>query len=140
MKNKTIFHILKRVSLFLFCTLYVFAGINHFRHPEFYLDLIPPYFPNQHLLNIISGVCEIIAGVLMIIPFSRKISAYLIIALLIAFIPAHVYLIQMKGCVSKYICIAEWLAWVRLFPLQFILMWWSWKTYRWNRSDYPRVY
>lgn len=116
-------------------SLYIVAGINHFWHPKTYLDLIPPYFPNHDLLNVISGSCEIIAGVLMIIPFTRKIAAYLIIALLIAFIPAHIYLIQQKGCVSKYLCVAEWIAWVRL-PLQIILMWWAWKTYKWNTPKY----
>jgi uncharacterized membrane protein len=68
----------------------------------------------------------------MIIPFTRKYSALLLIALLTAFIPAHIYLIQMKGCVSQRICVAEWIAWIRLFPFQFILMWWAWKTYKWN--------
>ncbi len=46
--------------------------------------------------------------------------------MLIAFIPAHIYMIQMKGCMSEAMCIPEWAAWLRLFPLQFILMWWAW--------------
>ena len=126
--------ILKKVSLILLCVFYIVAGINHFWHPATYLDLIPPYFPNHYLLNIISGICEIIAGVLMLFPVTRKISAYLIIALLIAFIPAHIYLIQQQGCVSKHLCVAEWIGWIRLFPFQIILMWWAWKTYKWNNT------
>lgn len=126
--------ILKTISLLLLCSLYVAAGINHFVHPEFYLDLIPPYFPNHNLLNTISGILEISAGLLMIIPFTRKLGAYLIIALLIAFIPAHIYLIKQKGCVSKFLCTNELVAWIRLFPLQFLLMWWAWKTYEWNNK------
>ncbi len=129
--------ILKTISLLLLCSLYVAAGINHFVHPEFYLDLIPPDFPNHNLLNIASGVLEVIAGLLMIIPFTRKLAAYLIIALLIAFIPAHIYLIQQKGCVSKHLCVGEWIAWARL-PLQFILMWWAWKTYKWNTNKFGK--
>ena len=133
MKNKNTLTVLKTISLLVLCSFYIVAGINHFWDPKAYYDLIPPYFPDHSLLNILSGAFEIIAGILMIIPVTRKPSAYLIIAILIAFIPAHIYLIQMKGCVSKKICVAEWIAWVRLFPLQFILMWWAWKTYKWNK-------
>ena len=127
------FTVLKKISLVLICSLYIGAGINHFWHPESYVFLIPPYFPNRELINIISGIAEIIVGVLMIIPATRKLAAYFIIALLIAFIPAHIYWIQQKGCVSEYLCTPEWLAWVRLFPFQFLLMWWAWKTYQWNK-------
>lgn len=130
---------MKKISLVLLCTFYIGAGINHFWHPKGYLDLIPPYFSNHYLLNIISGVFEIIGGILMMIPFTRKISAWLIIALLIAFIPAHIYWIQQKGCVSNYLCVAEWIAWIRLFPFQFILMWWAWKTYQWNIANNKKI-
>lgn len=68
----------------------------------------------------------------MMIPSTRKLGAIFIIALLVLFIPAHIYMIQMHGCISKKLCIPEWLAWVRLFPLQFILMRWAWKTFQWN--------
>ncbi len=126
---------MKKISLVLLCGLYIGAGINHFWHPKAYLDLIPPYFPYHYLLNIIAGSFEIIGGILMIIPSTRKISAILIIALLIAFIPAHIYWIQMHGCVSQHLCTAEWIAWMRLFPFQFLLIWWAWKTYKWNTKN-----
>lgn len=125
-------HFLKKASLALLCIVYIAAGINHFLHPQGYWDLIPPYFPYHSLLNIIAGVAEIIAAILMMFIITRKFAAFLLIVILAAFIPAHIYLIQMKGCVSKSMCIPEWLAWVRLFPFQFILMWWAWKSYKWN--------
>lgn len=124
--------IYKKTSLIVLSLFYIGAGINHFWHPKGYLDLIPPYFPHHSLLNIISGFAEITGGILIIIPVTRKIAAYLIIALLIAFIPAHIFLIQQKGCVSNRLCVPEWIAWVRLFPFQFVFMWWAWKTYKWN--------
>ena len=123
----------KKISLIAVCTLYIGAGINHFWHPKSYVELIPPYFPDRVLLNYVSGILEMIAGLLMIIPPTRKIAAYLIIGLLIAFIPTHIYWIQMHGCVSIYLCTPAWLAWLRFFPFQFILIWWAWKTYVWNK-------
>ena len=133
MENKKTNSVLKIISLIVLCIFYIVAGINHFWHPTTYLDLIPPYFPNHSLINIVSGVAEIIGGLLMIIPSTRKFAALLIIVMLITFIPAHIYLIQMKGCVSQRLCFAEWIAWIRLFPFQFILIWWAWKTYSWNK-------
>ena len=126
---------MRSINLFVFCTFYILAGINHFWHPHSYIDLIPPYFPDHNLLNFVSGGIEIIGGIFMIMPFTRKTGAYILIAALIAFIPAHIYLIQMRGCVSKNICVAEWIAWIRLFPFQFLLIWWAWKTYKWNDPE-----
>jgi uncharacterized membrane protein len=133
-ENKKANRLLKKGSLILLSALYIGAGINHFWHPKSYLAIIPPYLPKPDWINIASGLLEIIAGVLVIFPYTRKTGTYLIIILLIAFIPAHIYLIQMKGCVSRYLCTSELFAWIRLFPFQFILMWWAWKTYKWNQN------
>ena len=121
---------LKNISLLLLILLYAAAGLNHFWHPEGYYTIIPPYLPNPYLINIVSGIAELIAAVLLIIPSTRKAGCYLVIAMLIAFIPAHVYMIQKGGCMGPQICIPVWGAWLRLFPLQFILIWWAWKQLR----------
>lgn len=120
----------KKISLILLIILYAGAGVNHFINPSGYYSIIPPYIPNHYLINIIAGIAEIIAAALLIIPSTRKFGAYLIIAMLIAFIPAHIYMIQKGGCMGKEICIPLWGAWLRLFPLQFILMAWAW----WHRK------
>lgn len=121
---------IKKISLILLIILYAAGGINHFVHKGFYYPLIPPYFPNPAFINIAAGVAEIVAALLLIFPITRKYGAYLIVAMLIAFIPAHIYMIQMKGCMSEAMCIPAWGAWLRLFPLQFILIWWAW----WHRK------
>ncbi|MEP6617083.1 MAG: DoxX family protein [Ginsengibacter sp.] len=122
----------KRISLLLFCSFYNIAGLNHFIHPSAYIPLIPPDFPVPRFINFMSGVLEMAGGIMMIIPATRKAAAWLIMLLLIAFIPAHIYMIQMNGCVSAQLCVPAWVAWLRLLPLQFILIWWAWKTFQWN--------
>lgn len=123
---------LKKISLVLLIMLYIGAGINHFWHPAGYYSIIPPYFTNPYLINILSGLAEIILGVLLIFRATRKVAAYGIILMLIAFIPAHVYMIQKDGCMGPKpaICTTPFIAWIRLFPLQFVLMWWAW----WHRK------
>ena len=119
---------LKKISLFVMAIFYTGAGINHFRHPASYYPLIPPYLPNHFLINIISGILEISLGILLMMPVFRKAAAFGIIFLLIAFIPAHIYMITKGGCMGITFCIPSWLTWVRLFPLQFLLILWA----RWH--------
>ena len=121
---------LKKINLTVFCLFYFGAGCNHFLHPLNYLEMIPPYFPFKEAVNYTSGILEISCSLLMMFSSTRKPAMYLAIILLVAFIPAHVYLIQLHGCISKDFCFSEWMAWVRLFPLQFILIWWAYKTWK----------
>ncbi len=109
---------------------YVIAGINHFVNPQFYYPLIPDYLPYHSLLNILSGFAEIILGLLLLLVTTRKLASYGIIAMLILFIPAHIHLIDMGGCIDLGLCVPIWVAWVRLVPLQLLLMYWAW----WHRK------
>ena len=98
--------------------LFVAAGVNHFISPDWYLPLIPAYLPAPEFLNYLSGALEVIFGAGLLSKTYRKVSAYGIIFLMIAFIPAHVHHIQMEGCVSGDICIPVWAAWLRLIVFQ----------------------
>ncbi len=118
MKLKGIFD---RLSLYTLSVFYFVAGVNHFINPEFYLALIPPYLPDYVLINVLSGVIEIGLAIAILLPRTRKVAAYLIIAMLIAFIPAHIYFIQIGGCVQDGLCAPEWVGWVRL-PSTFDLL------------------
>lgn len=121
-KNKST---LKNSSLIIMAVFYLVGGINHFLHPDSYYPLIPVYLPFHSFINIASGISEIVFGGLLIFPAYRKTGAFGIIALLILFIPAHIYMIQRGGCMSPQMCVPVWVAWVRLFPLQFILIAWA---------------
>ena len=53
-------YLINYLGLVLLAGFYVLAGINHFRDPEFYYPLIPPYLPNHGLINIAAGIIETI--------------------------------------------------------------------------------
>ena len=105
--------------------LYMAAGINHFWHPRLYNRIIPPYIPFRPYLNHASGIIEIILGVLLLFPATKTVAAYAIIAMLAAFIPAHIYLIQISRCHTPGFCWPQFLAWIRLLPGQLLLMLWA---------------
>jgi uncharacterized membrane protein len=117
----------KKISYILIPLFYIGAGINHFVHPDGYYTIIPDYLPNPVFINLFSGAAEIILGLLFLFSKTRTIAAYGIIAMLIAFIPAHIVMIQNGFCLSNGYCLPGWATWVRLFPLQFLLMLWVWK-------------
>lgn len=118
--------ILRKFSLLAMIAVYLLAGINHFIKPAMYYPIIPPYLPWPVTINIISGIAEILLAGMLIFESTRRLAAIGIIIMLIAFIPAHVYMIQKGGCMSAAVCIPAWAAWLRLFPLQFLLIYWAW--------------
>lgn len=100
--------------------LYILAGINHFAMPSFYLKIIPPFLPFPKVINTVSGIAEIVLGVLLFFPIYTVMAAWGIIILLIAVYPANIYHF-MKGLrKGKMVFVLA----VRL-PLQFLLIWWA---------------
>ncbi|WP_165456518.1 DoxX-like family protein [Pedobacter kyonggii] len=55
--------------------------------------IIPKWLPAPGFLIYFSGILEIVLGVLLLIKKTRKLAALLIILMLTAFLPAHIYLI-----------------------------------------------
>lgn len=108
--------------LYLMASLYILAGLNHFRVPRIYTRMIPPYLPAPKTLNIISGLAEIVLGILLCIPQTSAYAAWGIIALLIAIFPANVYMLQDK---KAGMGVPKWILLLRL-PLQLVLIWWAW--------------
>ncbi|MEQ8906954.1 MauE/DoxX family redox-associated membrane protein [Ekhidna sp.] len=108
------------ISLWIMAILYIIAGINHFVMPRFYEKIIPPFLGNKKLINWLSGIAEIILGVLLLIPEYTSFAAWGVIALLIAVFPANIYHF-MKGWRKKKLV---WVLALRL-PLQFVLIWWA---------------
>lgn len=109
---------------------FIFAGINHFILPSFYLPLIPEYLPYPSALNFISGALEILFGIFLCFPKTQKWGALGVMLLMVLFIPSHWYFIQMGSCVPYGLCVPPWLAWTRLLVVHPILIWWGYRLYQ----------
>jgi uncharacterized membrane protein len=111
-----------KLTLYLMALVYVLAGMNHFRAPQFYMPMMPPWIPAHQAMIIISGLAEIILGLLLFYPPMRALAAWGVIALLVAVFPVHIYMYQARETVFSHL--PNLLILARI-PLQFILMYWA---------------
>ena len=101
---------------------YTIAGINHFVKPEFYEKMMPSYISFHWLCVFLSGVCEIVFALLLISSKTRKVAAWLIVAMLIVFFVIHIQMLI--DCLDND-DVMFWVSIIRI-PIQFILIWWAW--------------
>ena len=109
-----------------FTLFFLGAGSYHFINPDLYIGLIPDYIPNPNLVNSLSGALEILFAFLALSDKTRKVAGYGAMLLLLAFIPAHIYFIQIGSCLPNGICVPEWLSYVRLYLIHPLLIGWAW--------------
>lgn len=116
---------LKEPLKYLFGVAFILAGINHFRVPDFYIKIMPPYLPWHAELVYASGVFEILLGIMLLIPAVTSLAAWGLIALLVAVFPANLH---MALHTELYPNISPILLWSRL-PIQGVLIAWAyWYT------------
>lgn len=113
----------KIIFKWIFGILFIFAGLNHFINPDFYLRIMPPVLPFHHFLVQFSGIIEIALGILLLIPKFSKLAAWGLIALLIAVFPANIYMAMNTELFPDF---NPTLIYLRL-PLQFILIAWAFR-------------
>ena len=115
----------KTILKFVFGLFFILGGINHFRAEEFYMKLMPDYIPpNLHLPAVqLSGVAEVLLGVMLLVPRTQQLAAWGLIALLIAVFPANIYAYQHSREVFPDLdpAVHFW----RL-PLQAVMIAWAW--------------
>ena len=112
----------QKAGIALAALLYIAAGVAHFLYPEPFRGIVPPYLPWPTQLVMISGVCEILGGLGLLFPPTRRLAAWGLVALLIAVFPANIYMAT-NPVEAGASSIAPILRWGRL-PLQFVLGWW----------------
>jgi uncharacterized membrane protein len=113
---------MKKVFTYFFAIFMMVAGLNHFLNPDFYLPLIPPYLPWPEAVNMLSGVLELAAGAGLLLAGTRRVAALGIAAMMLAFVPAHVYFVQIGSCIPDGLCVPAWLGWLRLLLIQPLLL------------------
>ena len=111
---------IQSLTRLVLAALFVAAGVAHFRTPEPFVKIVPPYLPSPYVLVYVSGLFEILGGLGLLVPATRLIAGWGLIALLLAVFPANIYMatagVKIGGFPSQ-----PWMAWARL-PFQFVLI------------------
>lgn len=114
---------MKYALLVLLSIAMIVAGCLHFKVPQAYVKMMPAFLPAHLPLVYVSGVAEILCGLGLLLPQTRVLSAWALIALLIAVFPANV------NMAVHHIGIGDrppvpWMLWARL-PVQGVLIAWA---------------
>ncbi|MEO2018280.1 MAG: DoxX family protein [Fuerstiella sp.] len=109
------------------CVLAIFmigAGTMHFVRPDFYEKIMPTYLPFHYELVLLSGICEVLLGILLVVPQYSRPAAAGIVVLLIAVFPANIHVYQHQELIPGSAAFHL----LRL-PLQAVLILWAyWHT------------
>lgn len=111
-----------RIPLLVISLFFIIGGIAHFVVPDFFIMAMPDYLGYHTELVIISGLFEILGAIGILVPHTRLLAGYGLIALIVAVYPAN---INMALHPENYSDIPKLFLYLRL-PFQFLLIWFVW--------------
>ena len=86
--NPLIIHILALI----YGVPFVLIGIEHFREPQKFVDIVPKYMPFALFLVYLTGVMEITGGLGIIYPDTRILAGRFMVLFLLAVYPANFHM------------------------------------------------
>jgi uncharacterized membrane protein len=103
---------------------FLIAGSLHFLRPRPYVAIVPDVLPRKREIVFASGVAELAGGAGVLVPGTRRLAGWWLIATLLAIFPAN---INMAVNAKRFRIVPEPLLWARL-PLQGALIAWVWRA------------
>ena len=109
----------------------VAAGLLHFVIPRGYQRIVPRALGHAPLLVAASGVVEVLTGVLIAVPRTRRAGAAVAFVVLLLVWPANVQMALDGGLpgAAGFPAGSAAVAWIRV-PLQIPLLVWAWRVAR----------
>jgi uncharacterized membrane protein len=102
---------------------FIAAGANHFRSPETYFGMMPTWLPWPSGLNLISGAAEILGGLGILVPGTRRFAGWGLLVFLGLVFPANVH-VALLGHMPGF-NFSPAVLWLRL-PFQAVFLVWIW--------------
>ncbi len=110
---------LKDASRWLLAATVVGSGTLHFIRPEVFIKIVPDWLPAPRALVLVSGFFEILGGLGLLLPRTRRVAGWGLMALFAAVFPANVTMATHKIYTDN-----PWILWGRL-PFQAVLIAWA---------------
>lgn len=114
------------LSVALIGLIFVVGGVMHFLRPRVYLAIMPSWLPAAAALVFVSGVFEILGGIGVLVPATRVIAGWGLIALLFAVFPANVQMLL--NARAAHASTSTMAVLVARLPLQVLLVYWVFRA------------
>lgn len=102
-----------------------FTAVAHFNDMRADLvRMVPPGVPNPELMVTLTGVCEVLGGIGLLVPRTRRVAAALLILFLVAVLPANIHAARAGLTLGDAAATPLWPR-VALQLLFIGLVWWS---------------
>jgi len=115
--------IVKRMARWILAAGMVGIGLAHFFATEDFVRVMPAMLPLHRELVWVSGFFEILGGIGLVLPLTRRWAGWGLMALYICVFPANINM-AILGLMPNGVDLPLWLLWARL-PLQGVLIVWA---------------
>lgn len=114
-------------SIIGIAAIFITAGVLHHVMPAWFDRIVPAWIPDARAATLWSGAAEILGGIGVLIPATRRYAGIGLIALLIAVYPANIHMLQLARASADSSTAYLLALWIRL-PLQPLMIWWVWRA------------
>ena len=84
----------KFITIYFMSIAYAYVGVRHFIDPDFFLAIMPNYLTFHLEFVYLTGIAEVVLGIMLLSKKTRKTGAIGLIILLILVFPANIHLVQ----------------------------------------------
>lgn len=114
---------LRTLARFVLAANMVAIGIAHFASPEPFVKIVPAALPAPLALVYVSGAFEIAGGLGLLLPATRRLAGWGLVALYLAVFPANINM-AVNGIQLGETPLPTWALWLRL-PFQLVFIAWA---------------
>ena len=85
---------IKLFTIYFMSIAYTYVGVRHFVDPDFFLAIMPNYLSMHLFFVYLTGLIEVVFGLLLAFRKTRKFASYGLIILLLMVFPANIHLVE----------------------------------------------
>lgn len=97
------------------------VGVLHLVIPGWFVSIVPAALPAPLVLVVVSGIFEVLGGIGLLVPRTRRAASIGLVVLYVAVFPANINMVVHPALGHG---VPEWLLWARL-PLQAVFIAWA---------------
>jgi uncharacterized membrane protein len=113
---------MKRALRIILSVVMVAIGLAHFATPGDFVRIVPAWLPHPWALVMVSGVFEVLGGIGLAVPRTRRAAALGLVLLYVAVFPANVNMAVHRIALDAT-PLPDWALWLRLpFQVAFIAL------------------